>query len=192
MKIRVALLSGGVYVLLWSCKPNPIHTELAGYTVQFPITVAELQRFYPNGYKSFSTKFVDTSHSIRAEWWFNTHGTNGNRDLGNQPYSIGIFLKNEGSQFDSIKTALEKHYGKTLLLLNVTRLGKYEPYQPSPPVYACHLNKSTILALSKASSDRGDSWSQYNSVRTSIGYNLNATEEERFAVKDGRIHEDTD
>lgn len=154
--------------------------------------MVDLQTYHPNGYRSWSNRFIDSNQTIRIEWWSEDWGGSGNRDPKNQPYGVGIFLKNKGNQFDSVKTALEKQYGRNLLLLNVTRLGKYEPYQPIPAVYTCRLNKNTILALSKASRHRGDPWSQYNSVRISIGYNLDATEEERFAVRDGRIHKDGD
>ena len=139
---------------------------------------------------------MDSTQESRIDWLFNMH------EFGEdtiykvpdrrQAYGVSIYLKNKGNQLDSVKTALEKQFGRNLLLLNVTRLGKYEPYQPNPPVYICHLNANTILALSKASSYRGEPWSQYNSVKISIGYGLDATEEERFAVKGGYIHEDTD
>lgn len=191
MKTRILLLSGALYPLLWSCKPNPIHTELAGYTIQFPITVAELQKEYLNGYTLGYSKFIDSTQSTRAEWQFNAWGSGGNHDPKNESYGIIIYLKNKDNQLDSVKTALEQQYKQSLQPLTFEKLqGDFTKIDP--PLYACHINEETILILTKAVSYRGDSWSQYNSLRISIGYNLSKKEEELFALTSGGIHEDTD
>ena len=188
--MRILVLSATMYVLLGGCKPDSVHTEVAGYGIRFPITMAELQKQYPNGYKSFSHKFIDSTQSVRTEWWFDTRGNSGNRDSRSQPYGVSIFLKNKGNRLDSVKTTLEQQYKQSLKPLTLHELE--EGLTPvSPPVYVCHINKETILVLRKAAKYRGDSWSEYNSLRISIGYNLNKKEEEFFTLfSGGTIHED--
>lgn len=67
-----------------------------------------------------------------------------------------------------------------------------DPLSITPRIYFCELNDNTVLVLTKAASHRGDHWSQYNTIRVSIGYNLDAKEKELFALKSGDIHVDTD
>lgn len=191
MKKICLLLSGVTNVLLFGCQPEPIHTELAGYTIEFPVTIAELQRQYLHGYKFMDHKFIDSTQSIRAEWQFNVWGSSGNHDPKNEPYGVVIYLKNKGNQLDSVKTALETQYKQSLKPLIIDKLeGNFTKI--NPPIYVCHIGKETILVLTKAINYRGDPWSEYNSLRISLGYNLTKKEEELFALTSGGIHKDED
>ncbi|GAB2602032.1 hypothetical protein [Spirosoma areae] len=191
MKIRALLLSVALLMGLWGCGPDPIRTELVGYRIQFPITMMELQKAYPNGSLFGHHNFIDSTASIRTEWQFDSWGGAGRQDRRNQPYGVVIFLKNKGNQLDSLKMALEGQYKQSLKPLAIQKLeGDFT--RIDPPIYVCHINRETILALTKAVSYRGDRWSEYNSLRISIGYNLSKKEEELFALTSGDIHEDTD
>ena len=109
------LLFGGLFcLLLWNCKPEPIHTELAGYSIRFPITAYAPSKEYPDSYTSGYSKFVDSTQTVKAEWPFNAWGNRRNHDPANTPFGVVIFLKNKSSQFDSVKTALEQRYRKEL------------------------------------------------------------------------------
>ncbi|UFH56091.1 hypothetical protein [Spirosoma sp. KNUC1025] len=116
-------------------------------------------------------------------------GGKGNQDPGNEPYGVVILLKGKGYQLDSVKAALEVQFKKRLNPLTINKLeGNFDKI--SPPIYACHINGDAIVLLTKAANHRGDSWSEYNSLRISIGYNLTKEEEELFAVTSGGIDGD--
>ena len=169
----------------------PILVKVAGYTIQFPNTLAELEKEYPNGHRVDYNKFIDSNQTNRVEWQFNVWGSNRNHDPRNNPYGIVIYLKNKGDRLDSVKTALEQQYNQVLQPFIFQKLqGDFTKIDP--PIYTCHIERGTILVLTKAVSYRRDSWSQYNSLRVSIGYNLTKKEEELFALTSGSIHEDAD
>ncbi|WP_461094335.1 hypothetical protein [Spirosoma gilvum] len=168
-----------------------MQTELAGYKLKFPNTIAELAKEYPNGQLSGYHKFIDSSQSAKAEWQFDSWSGSYDEDRRIHPYGVIISLKNKADQLDSLKTNLERQYNQPFTLFTLKSAGK-ENYNLDPPIYSCQIAKGTILLLSKAVSDRGDSWSQYNSLRISVGYNLTEREEEMFALKSGEIHEKID
>ncbi|GAB2559578.1 hypothetical protein GCM10027190_06760 [Spirosoma areae] len=152
--------------------------------------MAELQKQYPKGYPIEHYKFIDSSQSIMAEWWFDTWENNmGNHDPKSQPHGVVIFLKDKGNQLDSVKTALEQQYKQSLEPLEIHKL-KGDFTKINPPIYVCHINEGTILVLTKGATYRDDPWSQKNSLRISIGYNLSQKNEEFFALLGGDINKD--
>lgn len=163
----------------------PVHTQLAGYTIQLPITVAQLSQEYKQGFTSHLDKFIDSTQTTRAEWWFDDWGGKGNQKPTNQAYGVNIFLKNKADQLDSVKTALEHYYSQPLKPLVITKLNTKGSY---PGVYTCLIDGHNLLVLKKAT--QYEPWSQYNCIRISVGYNLNTRQQELFAILDGRIEED--
>ncbi|GAB3960663.1 hypothetical protein GCM10028805_58310 [Spirosoma harenae] len=153
--------------------------------------MAELGQNHPCGSLVGHHNFIDSSQSARIEWQFDEWADAGNQERRSQPYGVVIFLKNKANQLDSLKTILEKQYRKSLKPMTIySPKGEFMHFDPQ--IYRCEITEGTSLILTKAARYRGDSWSQYNSLRISIGYNLNRQEEELFAVTGRGIHEEID
>ncbi|GAB3960658.1 hypothetical protein GCM10028805_58290 [Spirosoma harenae] len=182
--MKIQLLITALLLLVWGCKPSPVTTELMGYSLHFPINLAELQKQYPNGHTVYSNRFVDSTQAIKVEWWFNVWGDTGNSDPKNEPHGVVMFLKNKEASFDSVKTALEKRYKQTLEPLVFTKSnGNFSKVKP---IYVCHISEDALLVLTKA-----DSYSpERNSLEIAIGYNLTKKQLEAFALLSGPIYDD--
>ncbi|WP_420147976.1 hypothetical protein [Spirosoma sp.] len=182
--MRILLLSSLLCLLLGSCEPEPFQINLAGYSIQFPTTLGELQSLHPRGHKKYRSIFVDSSQAVKIEWWFDIWSNTGNQDPKNKPHGIVMFLKNKDPQFDSVKTALEQRFKQRLKPLVFTKLNG--DFSRVKPIYVCHINKDVFLVLTKSDSFR----SEPNSLRIAIGYNLTRKEEETFALLGGKIYSD--
>lgn len=184
MQIGILLYTGALVGLLYGCKPKPFQANLAGYIIKFPTTLSQLQKQYPTGQLFSDDRFVDSSQTVRIEWWFNAWGNTGNQELRNEPHGVVIFLRGKEAKFDSVKNILQQHYGQILEPLVFTK--SYGDFSGLKPIYVCHTSEGAFIVLTKSDSYR----SEPNSLRISIGYNLNTKQEEAFALLGGPIYND--
>ncbi|RIV20567.1 hypothetical protein DYU11_21215 [Fibrisoma montanum] len=188
MYLRISLL-----LLLCGCghghTPKPFQTQLAGYSIRFPITVAELQKEYPDG-RTVGVgydRFVDSTQSIKTEWWFDTSGfdSKSNRYPDSPSHGVVMFLSNKESKFDSVKTALEQYYKQPLKPLQFTE--SRGDFSGLKPIWVAHINEDCFLVLTKSDTYRSSS---PNSLRIAIGYGLTKKEQEAFALLGGDTYDD--
>lgn len=185
MRIRAIFFIGFCCELLCGCEPSPFTTELAGYKLEFPVTLERLQREHPKGRIISFDRFTDSTQSVRVEWWFNVWGNTGNSDPKNMPHGVVLFLKNGDNKFDSVKVALENRYKQTLSPIVFKRSSG--DFSKVKPIYVCHINSDTFLTLAKSNSFH---MNDANSLILSIGYNLSRKGEEAFALFGGPIYND--
>ncbi|GAB3799872.1 hypothetical protein GCM10028819_24090 [Spirosoma humi] len=137
---------------------------MANHTFQFPITQHEYISTHKAYTKQGGGKYVNSSSSVRIEWLFNPFGSMTTEVPNSRKiYGINIYLKNKAGQIDSVKSALEKKYNKSLLPMTITATND-EPHYGSAGFY-CQLSPDAILCLRKASCQQGDSWCHFNSLR---------------------------
>ncbi|GAB3783585.1 hypothetical protein GCM10028818_41880 [Spirosoma horti] len=184
MQIRILYFTGALVGLLYSCKPKPFQTNLSGYTIHFPTTLNQLQKQYPTGQLLSDDRFVDSSQTVRTEWWFNTWGNNGNQELRNESHGVVMFLRGKETKFDSVKNSLQQRYRQILKPLVFTK--SHGDFSSLKPIYVCHTSEGAFLVLTRPDSYR----SEPNSLRISIGYNLTRKQEEAFALLGGPIYND--
>jgi uncharacterized protein YcgL (UPF0745 family) len=196
--MRILISVSVIALVLWGCnsgKPSDLFsTNLAGHVIHFPISAGELDTTKYRLTYVLGSKYVDSSETVKVEWLFDTREKGKDPAMGisdkRQAYGVNIYLKNKGSQIDSVKKALEKHFGKPMVPVEIAEI-KEENFDRNLG-FTCQLNPHTNLFLRKASSGQGDTWSQFNSLRIGIGYNLKKDQLERFASFDSKIHKSYD
>ena len=180
---------------LYSCvekEPVSFSTFLANVPIRFPVKAYELDSTKYHLPYFRSNKYVDSSENVKIEWLIDERsGDHLRNKIDNRTiYGVNIYLKNKGSQIDSVKSALEKQFGKKLNPVTIEET-KDEQFSTNFG-YSCQLNQNTTLFLRNATCEQGDSWCQYNSLRIGIGYNLRTDQLERLATTDSKIYKSYD
>ena len=173
-------------------KTQSFTTDLADHEIRFPLVGNELDSTIYHLTYFRSNKYVDSSENVKIEWLIDERsGDHLRNKIDNRTiYGVNIYLKNKGSQIDSVKSAIEKQFGKKMEPVTIDET-KDELFTNNFG-YSCQLNQNTTLFLRKATCNQGDSWCKYNSLRIGIGYNLKKDQLERLAVTDSKIHKSYD
>ncbi|GAB3643433.1 hypothetical protein [Spirosoma arcticum] len=175
-----------VLTLFASCRhePQPFQASLAGYSIQFPTTSKELRNRYPNAVETLLIFLKDTTQNVQVVWRFE----NSIRDPRSQPYGVSVTLKNKGHKMDSIRTALETQYAQSFEpLTRPQHLGEYEYHEQDSSLGVMQINDDVQLSINRRKVWPQGGYKFTNDVVVSICYNLDVTERERFAMKQGDI-----
>jgi hypothetical protein len=175
-----------ILTLIGGCghQPQPFQLALAGYDIQFPITVSELRNSHTDLKESLSILLTKTNPESEITWRFK-HSVN---DPGSQPYGVLITLKNKADKIDSIRTFIENKYHLSFEpFKEVKHLGKYEYYEPDSTLRIMQVNKDVQLAISRRKVWPNGKYQFTDDVVIYISYNLSEVEKERFVLKQGTI-----
>lgn len=172
--------------LITSCfsKPVSFSVRIAGYQIHFPVTSGELQDRYPEAKQTHSAYLTDTIKNVQIVWRFEGFV----QDKRSQPYGVIIKLANKADKLDSIKGAFEKLYQLPFQpLIYPKHLGKYEYYEKDPSLGVMSINNDVQLSVSRRKIWPAGGYQFTNDVLIAICYDLDDTEKERFAMKQGDI-----
>jgi hypothetical protein len=191
-----------IFVLMAGCRhqPKPYQIILAGYTVRFPITSSELKREYPMADTLRASTLYDTTTRSSITWRFDDMGSAsaGLRGPKNQSYGVLIKIKDGWQKIDSIRAGFEQLYHKSFVPLTPTHLSKYEwvSMGKEDKIAVMDINEDVQLSIRRdytrpPINPHGNTYSQLtNDVIISICYNLDGTQREHFALREGEIHPD--
>lgn len=146
-----------------------------------------------------ASTLYDTTTRSSITWRFDDGGGNvGLRDPKNQPYGVLIKVKDGWQKIDSIRAGFEQLYHKSFVSLIPTNLSRYEWVSTGKQdkIVVMYINEDVQLSIRRAYTwppinPHGNTYSQLtNDVIISICYNLDGTQRERFALREGEIHPD--
>lgn len=183
-----------VAILSSSCvqQPKPFQIGINAYTIRFPITFFELQKTYPYAEESLFSRLTDTTRNTKVVWMFE----NSTRDLNSQPYGVIISIRDKGNKIDSVRRALENRYNQVFQPLKRPKhMGPNEFFEPDSTLLVMTVNQDVQLSITKKNvwSKSGYLGVDYiEDIVISIGYNLDASERERFVLRRGEIRRDYD
>lgn len=180
-----------IILLIIGCvhKPQPFQIALAGYNIRFPVTSKELRSKHPNAVESLLEFLTDKTKDVETVWRFE----NSIRDPRSQPYGVLITMRNKSHKMDSMRTALENKYHQSFQpLLHPQHLGKNEYYEPDSTLIVMQINDDVQLSISQRKIWPHGRYQFTNDVVISICYNLDTTEKERFAMKQGDVRSRSD
>ncbi|WP_247232214.1 hypothetical protein [Telluribacter sp. SYSU D00476] len=175
-----------ILTLIGGCvhQPQPFQIALAGYDIQFPITVSDLRASHTDLKESLSAFLTKTSPESEVTWRFKFSVN----DPRSQPYGVLITLKNKADKIDSIRTFIENKYHLSFEPLKEPKhLGKYEYYEPDSTLRIMQVNKDVQLAISRKKVWPDGKYQFTDDVVIYISYNLSEIEKERFVLKQGEI-----
>jgi hypothetical protein len=121
---------------------------------------------------------------------------NSTRDLNSQPYGVIISIRDKGNKMDSIRKAFENRYHQVFQPLKRPKhMGPNEFFEPDSTLLVMAVNQDVQLSITKKNvwSKSGYLGVDYiEDIVISIGYNLDASERERFVLRRGEIRRDYD
>jgi hypothetical protein len=152
----------------------------------------ELQKTYPYAKESLFSRLTDTTRNTKAVWMFESS----TRDLNSKPYGVIISLRDKGNKMDSIRRVFENRYHQVFHPLKRPKhIGSNEFFEPDSTLLVMAINQDVQLSIT-----RKNVWSKsgylgvdyVEDIVISIGYNLDASERERFVLRRGEIRRDYD